>query len=66
MRTYDYILAMRENQTVGFDVFEDSDSDDSTDYDSPEKSTFMSRFICSGHGGDQVKSAISPLRLPCI
>ncbi|XP_030539595.1 protein S-acyltransferase 18 isoform X2 [Rhodamnia argentea] len=59
MRTYDYILAMRENQTVGFDVFEDSDSDDSTDYDSPEKSTFMSRFICSGHGGDQNPTRLS-------
>ncbi|XP_030460259.1 protein S-acyltransferase 18 [Syzygium oleosum] len=59
MRTYDYILAMRENQTVGFDVFDDSDSDDSTDYDSPEKSTFMSRFVCSGHRGDQNHTRLS-------
>lgn len=63
MRTYDYILAMRENQTAGFDVFDDSDSDDSTDYDSPEKSTFMSRFVCSGHRGDQVKSGNSPFKI---
>ncbi|KAK3445774.1 hypothetical protein EUGRSUZ_A01002 [Eucalyptus grandis] len=59
MRTYDYILAMRENQTVGFDVFDDSDSDDSSDYDSPEKSTFMSRFVCSGDRGDQNPTRLS-------
>ncbi|OWM79720.1 hypothetical protein CDL15_Pgr023132 [Punica granatum] len=51
MRTYDYILAMKEdNQTVGLDPFEDSDSDsdESSDFDSPEKPSFVSRFICRG------------------
>ncbi|KAK3026937.1 hypothetical protein RJ639_040343 [Escallonia herrerae] len=51
MRTYDYILAMREvNQSsMELDLFEDSDfsSDESTDSDSPEKPTYISRFICS-------------------
>ena len=33
MRTYDYILAMREGGAA-FDPFEDSDSDESIDFDS--------------------------------
>ncbi|KAL6968730.1 protein S-acyltransferase [Sarracenia purpurea var. burkii] len=49
MRTYDYILAMREeNQSMEQESFEDSDfsSDESIDFDSPEKPAFVSRFIC--------------------
>ncbi|XP_057482821.1 protein S-acyltransferase 18-like isoform X1 [Actinidia eriantha] len=50
IRTYDYILAMREeNQSMELESFEDSDfsSDDSIDFDySPKKPTFVSRFIC--------------------
>lgn len=57
MRTYDYILAMKEeNQSIEMDPFDDSDlsSDDSTDFDSPEKPSLVSRFICRGHKGNQV------------
>lgn len=57
MRTYDYILAMREeNQSVGLDPFSDSDysSDDSSEFDSPEKPTLISHFICRGQGISQV------------
>ncbi|PON43240.1 Zinc finger, DHHC-type, palmitoyltransferase [Parasponia andersonii] len=51
IRTYDYILAMKEeNQATELDPFDDSDfsSDESTEFDSPEKPTFVSRFICRG------------------
>ncbi|XVE77392.1 hypothetical protein DITRI_Ditri13aG0058800 [Diplodiscus trichospermus] len=50
MRTYDYILAMKEDNQFPVDPFGDSDisSDDSSDFDSPEKPTFVSRFICRG------------------
>lgn len=57
MRTYDYILAMREeNQSMELDPFNDSDfsSDDSSEFDSPEKPTFVSRVICRGHRINQV------------
>ncbi|CBI37054.3 hypothetical protein VitviT2T_009712 [Vitis vinifera] len=56
MRTYDYILAMREeNQPMELDPFNDSDfsSDDSSEFDSPEKPTFVSRFICRGQRMNQ-------------
>ncbi|OVA13516.1 zinc finger protein [Macleaya cordata] len=52
MRTYDYILAMKEeNQSIEVDPFSDSgfSSDESSDFYSPEKPTFVSRFICKGH-----------------
>lgn len=58
MRTYDYILAMREeNQAMELESFDDSDlsSDDSIDFDSPEKPTLMSRFLCKGQRENQVK-----------
>lgn len=58
MRTYDYILAMREeNQPMELDPFNDSDfsSDDSSEFDSPEKPTFVSRFICRGQRMNQVQ-----------
>ena len=58
IRTYDYIMAMKEeNQSMELDPFDDSDlsSDDSTDFDSPEKPRFVSRFICRGKGQSQVK-----------
>ena len=50
MRTYDYILAMKEENQFTVDPFDDSDmsSDDSSDFDSPEKPTLLSRFICRG------------------
>lgn len=57
MRTYDYILAMREeNESMELDPFDDSDfsSDDSSEFDSPEKSTFVSRFMCRGQRVNQV------------
>lgn len=55
MRTYDYILAMKENhQSMELDPFDDSDLSSDSDFDSPEKSTFVSRFICRGHRGNQV------------
>ncbi|XP_022759641.1 protein S-acyltransferase 18-like isoform X1 [Durio zibethinus] len=48
MRTYDYILAMKEENQFTVDQFDDSDisSEDSSDFDSTEKQTFVSRFIC--------------------
>ncbi|MQL71853.1 hypothetical protein Taro_004161, partial [Colocasia esculenta] len=47
MRTYDYILAMREqNQVDPFDDL-DSSSDESTDFDTPEKPSLVSRIMCS-------------------
>lgn len=51
MRTYDYILAMREEkEAMELESFDDSDlsSDDSIDFDSPEKPTLMSRILCKG------------------
>lgn len=57
IRTYDYIMAMKEeNQSTELDPFDDSDfsSDESTEFDSPEKPTFVSRFICRGQGLNQV------------
>jgi palmitoyltransferase len=47
MRTYDYILAMRE-AAQAFDPFDDSDSssDESIDFDSPERPSFLSRIFC--------------------
>ncbi|KAE8809826.1 putative S-acyltransferase [Hordeum vulgare] len=47
MRTYDYILAMRE-AAQAYDPFDDSDfsSDESIDFDSPERPSFLSRILC--------------------
>ncbi|KAF5937240.1 hypothetical protein HYC85_024746 [Camellia sinensis] len=57
MRTYDYILAMREeNQSIEQESFEDSDfssDDESFEPDSPEKPSFVSRFICRGQRKNQ-------------
>lgn len=56
IRTYDYILAMKEeNQAMELDPFNYSDfsSDESTDFDSPEKPSFVSRFICRGYRRNQ-------------
>lgn len=53
MRTYDYIRAMREeNEAMELELLDDSDfsSDDASfDFDSPEKPTLMSRFMCKGN-----------------
>lgn len=52
MRTYDYILAMREeNEAMDLESLDDSDfsSDESIDFDSPEKPPLMSRFLCKGN-----------------
>ncbi|KAF8047640.1 hypothetical protein N665_2903s0001 [Sinapis alba] len=51
MRSYDYILAMREeNQFTEVDPFDelDSSSDESSDFDSPERptQTLISKFMC--------------------
>ncbi|KAA8542984.1 hypothetical protein F0562_021521 [Nyssa sinensis] len=56
MRTYDYILAMKEeNQSMELEPFEDSDfsSDESIESGSPEKSEFVSRFICKERRANQ-------------
>ncbi|KAE8697233.1 Protein S-acyltransferase 18 [Hibiscus syriacus] len=53
MRTYYYIMAMKEEENqFTLDPFDESDvsSDDSLDLDSPEKPSFISRFICRGQG----------------
>lgn len=69
MRTYDYILAMKEvNQSIDLlDPLDDSDfsSDESTDFDSPErpKPKFLSRFICRGQGVNQVNRENNPFTL---
>ncbi|XP_052184621.1 protein S-acyltransferase 18 [Diospyros lotus] len=62
MRTYDYILAMREeNQSMEQESFEDLDfsSDESIDFDSPEKPTFVSRLICKEQSKDQNQPRLS-------
>ncbi|QCE07174.1 protein S-acyltransferase 18 [Vigna unguiculata] len=54
MRTYDYILAMREeNEAMELESLDDSDfsSEESFDFDSPEKPTLMSKFLCKGNQG---------------
>lgn len=53
MRTYDYILAMREQSQS--DPFHDLDSssDESTDFDTPEKKASE-----SGHKPDQVRHTL--------
>ncbi|CAN6569829.1 unnamed protein product [Malus baccata var. baccata] len=60
MRTYDYILAMKEeSQSIEMDPFDvDSDfsSDVTSDFDSPEKPSFISRFICRGSGATQLQN----------
>ncbi|RLN29881.1 protein S-acyltransferase 18 [Panicum miliaceum] len=58
MRTYDYILAMREG-AAAFDPFEDSDSDESIDFDSPEKPSFMSRIFCRKNEGNESARKLS-------
>ncbi|KAI3876853.1 hypothetical protein MKX03_009488 [Papaver bracteatum] len=50
MRTYDYILELKEaNESI--DPFSDSgfSSDDRSYFYSPEKPTFIFRFVCDGH-----------------
>lgn len=61
MRTYDYILAMKEeSQSIIEDPFDEDYSDFSSDddFDSPEKKpTSVSRFgLCQGEG--RVKEVI--------
>ncbi|KAL0916516.1 hypothetical protein M5K25_014035 [Dendrobium thyrsiflorum] len=62
MRTYDYILAMRE-ESQSMDPFDDSDlSSDDSDYDdTPEKPRILSRFLCNGHGENQSSQRLSIL-----
>ncbi|PKU78050.1 putative S-acyltransferase [Dendrobium catenatum] len=62
MRTYDYILAMRE-ESQSMDPFDDSDmSSDDSDYDdTPEKPRILSRFLCNGHGESQSSQRLSIL-----
>lgn len=61
MRTYDYVLAMKEenNQFMELDSPEDSDysSDESIDIDSAssEKPKCMSWFVCSRGGENRVR-----------
>lgn len=59
MRTYDYILAMKEeNQVMEVESEEDLDfsSDESIDFNSPEKTSFISRIICREEGSNQVNA----------
>ncbi|CAL9232760.1 unnamed protein product [Arabidopsis halleri] len=63
MRTYDYILAMKEeNQFAEVDPFDelDSSSDESSDFDSPERSrpTFISKFMCRKANENQHRLSI--------
>uniref|UniRef100_A0A1J3H929 S-acyltransferase n=1 Tax=Noccaea caerulescens TaxID=107243 RepID=A0A1J3H929_NOCCA len=63
MRTYDYILAMREeNQITEADPFDelDSSSDESSDFDSPERprQTIISRFMCRKTNENQQRLSI--------
>lgn len=57
--TYDYILAMKEeNQAMELESLEDSDfyssDDESTDSDSPQKPALVSRIICKDGKTPQV------------
>jgi palmitoyltransferase ZDHHC1/11 len=57
MRTYDYILAMREEAKSFEDPFDDSDEssdDDSTYFNTPEKPTFFSRLLCQDSQPNEV------------
>ena len=61
-------MAMKEeNEAMELDPFDDDDSDlssdESIDFDSPEKQTFVSRFLCRGQGQSQVKPE-PPLQCP--
>ncbi|KAJ6710155.1 PROTEIN S-ACYLTRANSFERASE 18 [Salix koriyanagi] len=59
IRTYDYILAMKEvNESMELDPFEDSDLSSDSDFDSPEKPTMVSRFIC-GHRENENPASLS-------
>ncbi|CAL1398773.1 unnamed protein product [Linum trigynum] len=57
MRTYDYILAMKEvselveSEDDPFD--DDSDFSSDSDYDSPQRPKFISKLICGQHQGTQ-------------
>ncbi|XP_024451847.1 protein S-acyltransferase 18 isoform X2 [Populus trichocarpa] len=58
MRTYDYILAMKEvNESIELDPLEDSDLSSDSDFDSPEKSTIVSRFC--GHRENENPASLS-------
>ncbi|KAL8089196.1 hypothetical protein AgCh_038832 [Apium graveolens] len=63
MKTYDYILAMKEaNQSMELESIDDSDfssDDESFDSDFSEKPSFISKFICR----DQVNQWQKPQRL---
>ncbi|XP_072968070.1 protein S-acyltransferase 18 [Typha angustifolia] len=61
MRTYDYILAMRE-EAQSMDPFDDTDSssDESIDFDdTPERPSFLSRFLCRKNELNQSAQKIS-------
>ncbi|XP_039114362.1 protein S-acyltransferase 18 isoform X1 [Dioscorea cayenensis subsp. rotundata] len=62
MRTYDYILAMRE-ESQSFDPFDDLDlsssDDESVDLDLPEKPSFFSRFLCVRREKDPITRRLS-------
>ncbi|XP_068663143.1 protein S-acyltransferase 18 [Aristolochia californica] len=60
MQTYDYILAMKE-ESQSMELFDDSitSSDESTEFESPEKSTLVSQFICRGQKRDQSMTRLS-------
>ncbi|KAJ1688462.1 hypothetical protein LUZ63_019852 [Rhynchospora breviuscula] len=62
MRTYDYILAMREEAKSFDDPFDDSDEssdDDSIDLGTPEKSSFFSRLLCKESQPDESAKRLS-------
>ncbi|KAK6941162.1 Palmitoyltransferase, DHHC domain [Dillenia turbinata] len=62
MRTYDYILAMKEeNQSIEEDLFNDSESssEESNDSDTPQKPTLISQFVCRGQKSKQDETRLS-------
>ncbi|KAJ8573652.1 hypothetical protein K7X08_010163 [Anisodus acutangulus] len=64
MRTYDYILAMREeNQSMELlessEEDSDSSSDESIDFDSPEKRSLVSRLTCKEKKMNQSLQTVS-------
>lgn len=67
MRTYEYILAMKEEtQAMELDSSDDSDfsSDESEDFDSTETPTLVSKFLCKRQRANQVRIIL--IALECI
>ncbi|GAB4830646.1 Protein S-acyltransferase 18 [Ancistrocladus abbreviatus] len=59
MRTYDYILAMKEENELQLVDYSDFSSDESIEPDSPEKPIFISKFMCKGNRRNQTSRTLS-------